>query len=105
MQVPNWLSGFVTTTLTAPAACAGVVAVMDVALTTMIDVAAAPPKVTFAPAWKAVPVIVTLVPPASAPELGEMDVGAGGATKVKPLLMLAVCPSGFVTATVAGPAA
>ena len=69
----------VTTTFTAPAACAGVVAVIDVLLTTVTLVAAVPPSVTVAPARKPVPVIVTGVPPAVVPDGGaiELTVGAG----------------------------
>ena len=69
----------VTTTLTAPAACAGVVAVIDVLLTTVTPVAAVPPSFTVAPARKPVPVMVTAVPPFAVPELGviALTVGAG----------------------------
>src|SRR5689334_18914993 len=42
-------SGLVTTTLTVPAACAGVVAAMRVLLATVTPVAAAPPKRTVTP--------------------------------------------------------
>jgi hypothetical protein len=65
--------------LTAPAACAAVVAVIDVLLPTTTPVAAVPPRVTVAPDWKPVPVIVTAVPPAVDPELGAipLTVGAG----------------------------
>jgi hypothetical protein len=45
--------------------------VIDVALTTMTLVAAAPPNVSVAPLTKLVPVIVTLVPPLAGPELGD----------------------------------
>jgi hypothetical protein len=65
------LSGFVTVTSTVPAACPGVVAEIDVALTA-VTVADAPPMLTVAPAWKFVPVIVTPVPPNVVPELGEI---------------------------------
>ena len=57
----------VTTTFTAPAACAGVIAVMVVALTTTTLVAAVPPNVTAVAPVKLVPVMVTLVPPAVGP--------------------------------------
>ena len=69
----------VTTTLTAPAACAGVVAVIDVLLMTFTPVAAVPPRLAVAPARKPVPVMVTEVPPAAVPVLGviEVMVGAG----------------------------
>ena len=69
------------TTLTAPAAWAGVVAVIWVALLTVKLVAAVPPKVTAVVPVKPVPVMVTGVPPAVEPEFGVMlvNVGAGGA--------------------------
>ena len=69
---------FVTVTVTAPAAWAGEVAVMDVLLTTVTLVAAALPKVTVAGEAKLVPVIVTAVPPAVDPEFGEILVTVGG---------------------------
>jgi hypothetical protein len=69
----------VTVTAAVPALPAGVVAVMVVALTTVTLVAAVLPKVTVAPAAKLVPVMVTAVPPASGPPLGEMLVTVGGA--------------------------
>lgn len=68
---------FVTTTVTAPAACAGVVAVILVLLTTTTFVAAVPPNVTVAPVAKFVPVIVTAVPPAVVPLLGDTLVTVG----------------------------
>ena len=49
VNVPVCVSVLVTTTLTAPAACAAVVAVIDVALTTFTLVAAVPPSLTVAP--------------------------------------------------------
>jgi hypothetical protein len=69
----------VTTTLTAPAVCAGVVAVIDVLPTTVAAVAAVPPRLTVAPARKPVPVMVTAVPPFVEPVFGviEVIVGAG----------------------------
>ena len=66
-------SGFVTFMVTAPAVCAGVFAAIDVALT-LVTVAAVPPKLTVAPDWKFVPGIVTAVPPAVVPELGDTPV-------------------------------
>ena len=68
-----------TTTVTVPAACAGVVAVIEVLLTTFTFVAAVPPRVTVAPARNPVPLMVTAVPPAAVPVLGAIDatVGAG----------------------------
>jgi hypothetical protein len=49
-----------------------VVAVIVVALTTVTRVGAIPPIVTVIGLAKPVPVIVTGVPPASGPELGEI---------------------------------
>jgi len=68
----------VTTMFTAPAAWAGVVAVMLVALTTVTPVAAEPPIVTVAPPTNPVPVMVTAVPPAVEPDAGETAVMVGG---------------------------
>src|SRR5215831_13260343 len=70
----------------------------------MLD-AAAPPINTVAPVWKAVPLIVTALPPEAGPEAGEIEVTAGGATNVNPEERLTVWLSGFVTVTVAAPAA
>ena len=69
----------VTTTFTAPAVCAAVVAVIEVLLTTATLVDAVPPKLTLAPDRNPVPVMVTAVPPAVLPEVGEIadTVGAG----------------------------
>ena len=66
----------VTVMPTVPAEPAGVVAVMLVALLTVTEVEATPPKVTFAPARNPVPVSVTVVPPAAAPLAGETAVKA-----------------------------
>ena len=73
-------AGVVTTTLTAPAAPAGTVAVIVVAFTTEKDVAAVPPKVTLVAPVKVVPVMVTLFPPAVGPELGLTEVTVGPGT-------------------------
>ena len=68
-------------TLTAPAAWAGVTAVIWVALTLTTLVAGAPPMVTpnEPPETKLEPVIVTGVPPAIGPEGGAMLVNVGPA--------------------------
>ena len=80
-KLPLCVSGFVTTTVTAPAALpAGVVAVIVVLLTTTTLVAAVLPNVTVAPAAKFVPVIVTLVPPTVEPVFGDTFVTVGVAT-------------------------
>ena len=68
-----------TTTSAVPAACAGVVAVSWVALTTLRPVAEVPPTVTVALASKPVPVIVIAVPPAAGPEVGLTALTVGGA--------------------------
>ena len=77
-RLPPGTPGLVTVTVTAPAAPAGVVAVMLVLLTTTTFVAAALANVTVAPAAKFVPVIVTAVPPAVEPLLGETLLTVGG---------------------------
>jgi hypothetical protein len=61
----------VTVTVTAPALPAGVVAVIEVLLTTITPVAALLPNVTVAPEAKFVPVIVTDVPPVAGPLFGD----------------------------------
>ena len=72
----------VTVTFTAPAAWAGVVAVMVVALLTVKPVAAVPPNVTAVAPVKLVPVRVTEVAPAVLPLLGATEVRVGGAELV-----------------------
>jgi len=105
LHVPDCASGFVTTTFTAPAACAVVVPVIAVAVTFAI-VSADPPNDAVAPAWKPDPLTVTDVPPDVRPLEGETDETAGaGATYVKQFAHVPDCPSGFMTRTLAGPAA
>ena len=77
VSVPLWPSVLVTTTLTAPAACAGAVVVINVALTTVTPVADVPPNFTVAPVKNPVPVIVTAVPPAAGPDAGAIPVTVG----------------------------
>ncbi len=72
--------GVVTATLFAPAAAAGVTAVMLVAETTTTLVAATPPTVTLLAPVRFVPVIVIDVPPRVEPLLGLTDVIVGGTT-------------------------
>src|SRR4029079_14519462 len=91
--------------LTAPAACAGVTAVIDVELATVTLVAAVPPIVTVAPVAKFVPVIVTFVPPAVVPAVGEIAVTVGGARYVNPDARVALNPLALVTTTLTAPAA
>ena len=77
-KVADCASGFVTTTATAPAACAGVRTLIDVALVDR-TVACVPPNVTFNPETKLLPDIVTVVPPERVPLVGEtlLMLGAG----------------------------
>ena len=69
----------VTTTLAVPALPAGVLAVIEVELTTLTAVAGMPPIVTSVTRLKSAPVIVTACPPAGRPLDGLMDVTVGGA--------------------------
>jgi hypothetical protein len=64
--------GLLTVTLTVPAEPAGVSAVIWVAPMKVTAVELAPPKLTVAPLWKFVPLIVTAVPPDVDPVAGEM---------------------------------
>ena len=77
-QVPDCVSGLVTTTLTVPAACALVVPVR-VVLVTVTAVRATPPTVAVAPVWKLAPLIVTAVPPVVGPLAGEIELTEGAA--------------------------
>jgi hypothetical protein len=63
-----------------PAEPAGVVAVICVELSTVKLAAAVPPKVTEVAPVRLVPVMVTLVPPAVGPLLGDTLVTVGAAT-------------------------
>lgn len=99
-KLPLWLLGFVTLTVTAPAALAGVVAVRVVLLPNETFVAAVVPNVTVAPETKFVPVIVTLAPPAVVPVFGDTPVTVGAVEEyVNPLERLPLNPAGFVTVT------
>ena len=70
----------VTATLLAPALPAGVLAVIEVALTTTTLVAATPSTFTIVAPVKLVPVIVNAVPPFVGPEVGEIEVIVGRGT-------------------------
>src|SRR3989442_1224295 len=100
-QVPDCVSGLVTTTLTVPTACVPVVPVRVVSLSTLAALRVTPPIVAVAPAWKAVPVIVTRVPPAEGPFAGEIvvTVGAGAGSYVYVQAHVADCESGLITTT------
>ena len=93
-----WPSGFVTTTLTAPAVCGGVVAKINVWLETLPFVAGNPPNVTVAPGVNPSPEMDTDVPPTVDPVFGLTDVIVGGRYE-NPFARVAVCPSAFVTTT------
>ena len=69
----------VTTTSTVPIAWAGVVAVIELALTTVTLVAATPPIVTDVAPVRFVPVIVTDAPPVTGPLVGATAVTVGAA--------------------------
>ena len=69
----------VTVTSAVPAAPAGDVAVICVALFTVKPAAAVPPNFTLVAPEKLVPVTVTVVPPTVGPDVGEMLVTVGGA--------------------------
>ena len=76
MEVP---SIFVTVTFTVPAAWAGAVTVICVEVLVTI-VAALPPKETPVAAARPVPVMVTVLPPAVVPDVGDRVVSTGGLT-------------------------
>src|SRR5207244_8168642 len=77
VQVALWPSTLVTTTLTSPAAWAGVVATTTVA-SAKVTVPGAPPKLTVSGPAKSLPLIVTPRPPAMEPEFGVTLVTLGG---------------------------
>jgi hypothetical protein len=68
----------VTVTSTVPVP-AGAVAVIEVAELTVKPVAGVAPNVTAVAPAKLVPVMVTVVPPAVGPEVGEIEVIVGAA--------------------------
>jgi len=105
VHVPLCVSGLVTTTLTAPTACAVVVPVMLVALT-VETVSAEPPNEIVAPVWKPVPLTLTAVPPDVRPLFGVTEVTTGGGvTNVKQPVQVPLCASRFVTTTFTAPVA
>ena len=63
---------------TVPAELAGLVAVIEVALFTVYEVAAVLPNFTAVAPVKLVPVIVTEVPPATGPAVDEIPVTSRG---------------------------
>ena len=77
-DVPDCPSGFVTVTVTVPAACAGAVQVMLVLPFTVTPIADVVSNFTVAPLAKFAPVMVTMFPPPVAPVEGLIFVIAGG---------------------------
>ena len=96
--------GVISNTSTAPAACAGVTIVTEVALTLVSKVPAVPSNLNAVVLRRFVPVIVTAVPPAVGPPAGEMPVIVGTPTKVKPFVLVAEPPR-VVNTTFTAPAA
>ena len=72
----------VTITLAGPTVPAGIVAVMEVLLTTTTLIAGLPAMVTPVAPVNPVPVMVTAVPPAGGPLVGLTEVTVGAATNV-----------------------
>ena len=70
-------AGVVITMLADPAGAGGVIVVISVSLTTVRLVATVLPKVTAVAPVKPVPMMVTAVPPAVVPDVGEMLVNVG----------------------------
>ena len=67
----------VTTTCWAPASPAGVIQVIDLLLTKVVERHVVPPIVTVAPRAKLVPAMLTAVDPVVGPKLGEIAVTLG----------------------------
>jgi len=93
----------VTLTLLVPTVPAGVLAVIEVALTTTTLVAATPFTFTLVAPVKLAPVIVIAVLPLVGPDIGKIEAIVGAATYVNALALVAVPPT-FVTATLFAPA-
>ena len=91
----------VTVTSPVPAVPAGVVAVIEVLDPTAKLVAATPPNFTPVAPLKALPVMVTVWPPATGPELGEtlLTVGAGARYVNRSFTDVALVPAAVVTVT------
>ena len=81
-------------TVTAPKAPAGVIAVSSLAVTNATAVAGVDPNNTVAPFTKALPVMVTEVPPAGGPAPGTTAATLGDSAVVT-LVTLVVSPSGL----------
>jgi hypothetical protein len=72
----------VTVMSTVAAASAGLIAEIELSLTNVYDVACVSPKVTASTPVNPLPEIVTEVPPAVVPDVGEMPVTVGGGAAV-----------------------
>lgn len=96
----------VTTTSTRPLACAGVVQVAERPFPATMQDEVVPPKLK-SPPVRFVPVMVTVVPPAAGPTLGETPVmvGVGGRDVYVKLLGKKAEPLVFVTAMSTVPSA
>jgi len=95
--------GVITEISFAPTVPAGVVAVIDVALTTATFVAARPSTVTLVAPVKLVPIRVMAVPPKVVPEFGLTEVIIGAGTTYVNALALVAVPPAVVTATLFAP--
>jgi hypothetical protein len=73
-DVPLWV---VTVMSTVPATAAGAIAMMEVSEITLNVTAAVPPNETPVAPVKALPMIVTLVPPVTGPDVGVIFVTVG----------------------------
>ena len=82
---------------------AGATAVICVGLSTLKSLAAVPPNSTSVAPVKSVPVIVTLVPPASARMWGQAGDGRGGDVGVRSALPVPLVPLGVATVTSTAP--
>ena len=95
-EVADVPPGVVTVTSTVPAAWAGEVTVICVLETKVTPVPGVPPKLTVAALVNPVPVIVTRVPPANGPDVGEMPVTVGGSAVMYAVLISSSEPNIFV---------
>jgi hypothetical protein len=97
--------GVATVTSTTPAEPAGEVAVTLVSFTTVNEVAAVLPKLTAVAPVSPLPAMVTTVPPASGPAMGEISLTTGATVYVKwSAELVAELPPGVVTVTSTVPA-
>ena len=93
-----------TVTLTVPALCTGLVAVILVGLTTATRVAALAPNRTLAPRTKSAPMMVTTVPPDVGPRRSETEITLGARYPKRSALVARLVPLVVVTVTLTVPA-